>query len=123
MKIKQYDLGRWFGLYYTELQNSLSIVGLFSSLVGLTVLWAVASTSIIYWVPWLTYPLFMGIVFFVVLFILPVVHYSFLYKTQQRFQSEQGYKHDNPFTRDMQQVKRDMAKIKAKLGITDDEGN
>src|SRR3990172_3022118 len=116
--MKQFDLGKPFGAYYTQLQRSLSLTGVGQSLVGLTVLWAVASDDLQHWLPWLTYPLFMGIVFFAVMVAIPAVDYVFIYKTQQRFLNVQGYKHDNPFRSDLEIVKADLELLKAKLGIT-----
>lgn len=110
--MKQYHLGKWVGAYYTELTNSLGIVGMGSSLVNLTVLWAVASDKILSLFPWLTYPLFMGIVFFVVLVILPILDYTLLYKTRQAFQNRQGYAHDNPFKKDIEDVKTEIRKLR-----------
>lgn len=115
--MKQINLGKGFGVYFTELQNSMGLVGLGSSLMNLTVLWAVAGEQIRALIPWLNYPLFTGLVFLVVLVILPVIHWFFLYAAPQQVQSEQSYKHNNPFKSDIEQLKADIALIKKHMGI------
>ena len=120
MRIKQYNLGKWVGIYYSQLMNSLSIVGMGNSLINLTTLWAVANTTIVGWFPWLTYPLLMGIVFVIVLVILPVADYMLLYDTRQRYLNEQACKHDNPIMRELATVKDELALIKEHLGIKND---
>jgi ABC-type amino acid transport system permease subunit len=122
MKLKQYNLGKWVGVYYSELQNSLSIVGIVNSLVNLTVLWAVASKSIVYWFPWLNYPLFMIIVFAIVLAILPLADYILLYKTRQSFLNEQGWKHDNPVKWELDIMKKQMIKMCEKMNVEIEDG-
>jgi len=117
VRIKQYNLGKWVGIYYSQLMNSLSIVGMGNSLINLTTLWAVANTTIVHWFPWLTYPLLMGIVFVIVLVILPVADYMLLYDTRQRYLNEQACKHDNPIIRELGIMKRDLELIKNKLNI------
>ncbi len=118
--LKQYNTGKWFGAYYTELINSLGIVGIGNSLVGLTVLWVVASQSVTRFLPWLSYSLFIVVVFAVVLAILPLLHYIFMYKAIQGFQSEQSYKHMNPFKTDMDKIRHDLNLIKKRLDIKDE---
>lgn len=109
LKLKQLNLGKLVGAYYTELTYSLSLVGIGSSLVSLTVLWSVVDLRL--YVSWLTYPLFMGIVFFIVLVVLPMFDYFFLYRTRQAFLNRQGYV-DNPFKNDLADIKAEIALLR-----------
>jgi hypothetical protein len=117
VKIKQYNLGKWVGIYYSQLINSLSIVGIGNSLINLTTLWAVANKSIVQFFPWLTYPILLGAIFVIVLVILPVSDYAFLYSTRQRYLNEQACKHDNPIIKKLVAMEKDLVLIKNKLNI------
>ena len=109
--MKQFNLGRWPGAYYSQLINGLTIISVGSSIVNLTVLWAVTQDQIKRWFPWLNYALFLGIILFIVMVFLPLIDYMFLYKTRQAFLNEQGYKHKNPFREDIDLIKADLKEL------------
>lgn len=121
MRLRQYNLGKWLGFYYSELQNSLSIVGIVNSLVNLSVLWAVASKTIVIWFPWLNYPLFMGIVFATVMIVLPLADYTLIYKTRQTFLNEQGWKHGNPVKVQLDRMESAIVMLMKKNNVDDTE--
>lgn len=110
--MKQFNLGRWFGTYWVELQNSMGLVGLGTSLMNMTVFWAIVGVKVQEFLPWLSYPLFMGIVFFIVLVALPYLHWTFMYAAPQQVASEQSYKHNNPFKDDIDHLKDDTDHLK-----------
>lgn len=115
MKLKQYYLGKWAGVYYAELLNGLSMVGVANALVNLTVLWAVASKDIVYWFSWLTYPIYVAIIFTIVLIVLPLFDYMLVNKTRQAFLNDQTWRHDNPIKNKLDAIEEKQKLIEKQL--------
>lgn len=113
MKLRQHNTGKWIGglidaysrvSFFVSAVNTLMIIAMFYGMTAGP--WLVAR------IPWLTFPVFMSLAV-VGIVVAMVIAYAVLLPSSMSFFNEQFYKHNNP-------MKRDLDRIKERLGITDD---
>ena len=78
--------------------------------------YAVTREWLVQWIPWVTFPLFLGAIVTFYLCGMLVV-YKFLYAAYFAHRNNQEYKHKNPIRQDIADLQNDMEKIKKALKI------
>ena len=112
---KQYNI-KGIGSFINVFYLSLPIFGIATNVMEAGTFYGVQKTNIHHLAPWLSFQLFMAGIVVIGLIIL-VMFFKFVYPSYYKFLNEQSYKHNNP-------IKKDLDKIKEKLGIPlDDEGS
>lgn len=113
--MRQYNLGRWLGAYYTQLQYSASYM-VFINLTMLSVtMWASARAQIVDLLPWLTFPLFLAIALVLLLVVLPLFDYVFMMKSRMSYQNEQSWRHNNPANEILARVEEKLDRIQKEI--------
>ena len=105
------------GFVQVQISNSLFYLSLVNTLMlGFTFWYTSGSIIANKYAPWFTLWMFLslGVVFMVLVMIFD---YKVMYPSRQGFISRQAYKHVNPAVADLQQIKKDLKKIKDRLEI------
>jgi hypothetical protein len=119
--MKQYNIGWFFGLYWTQLQFSASYIGFISFAMVSTTMWVLAGKSLQELFPWLSFALFALLIFVSLFLIIPWLDYKFMQKTRQAYLNEQGWKHDNPTRLLLERMERRQIRICRQLGISEED--
>jgi hypothetical protein len=105
---KQYNI-KGIGTFINVLYLTAPILGIVMSIVNAITFYAVVNEYLHKIVPWLSLPLFIGLLMVGGLVLL-LLFYKFIYPSYYAFLNKQTYIHENP-------MQRDLDLIKKKLGI------
>ncbi len=113
--MKQYNIGRWVGAYYVQLQYSAGYLMFvnFTMLAG--TLWVTAQSQLQELVGWLTFPYFMGIALVGLFVVLPLCDYVFMMRARMSYQNEQSWKHENPALKKFDNITEELKAIRTEL--------
>lgn len=115
--VKQTKSNLWLGALQVQVSNSFFYLNMISTGMMILTFWYTAGYQIQgKYLPWLTLWLFIGVVA-VAFAAVMVLDYKFVYPSRQAFVNEQACKHNNPWMDEIMEVRKDIAKIKAKLEI------
>lgn len=105
------------GFIQVQITNSLFYVSIANTLMLSLTFWYTSGSIIAAkYAPWLTMWMFLS-VSIVLLAIVMILDYKLMYPSRQGFISTQAYIHANPAVTDLKEIKKDLGKIKEKLGI------
>lgn len=107
MKLKQFNLGRWFGALRIHAQSAQFYV----ALIQLFLVAAAAIRTIQEWFDWVTYP--MLIIALITIYLLAILFdHIFVYKSVISYTTGQAYIDENPAVRDLKHIKRELSELK-----------
>ena len=110
--MRQYNLGRWLGLYKVQLIRSQTYYGFVTGLFAAVA----ARAQLSVWFPWLSFPLIL-LLMFVGLHLLMILDHVLIKRSEYAHQAEQSYIPENPVVVDIQALRADMDKVKQVLRI------
>jgi hypothetical protein len=119
MKIRQIKIPAWIGGLQVQFGNSLAYLTIVNTfMLGMT-FWYTAGYQIAStYAPWANLWLFLSVCAVVAALVM-VFDYTVMYPARQSFINSQACKHNNPWMDEILEQKKDIAKIKIKLGIED----
>jgi DMSO reductase anchor subunit len=115
--LKQKNL-KGIGAFIEIAYFCMPLFGAVSYIMGAITMYAVVYPYVHPVVPWLTMPLFFGIILVCGLSVM-TLFYLFVYPSWWAFKNSQEYKHDSLLRKDLETIKAQNVSIMAKLGVTD----
>ena len=113
--VKQYNIGKWFGAYYTQMQYSAGYMVAVNFVLLATTVWATSQTQIRALTKWISYPLFISVALFFIFVVLPTFDYMFMMKPRTIYQNSQGWIHDNPTNKELKLLRGEIEALRKEL--------
>ena len=115
--LKQYSIGVSVGGVKDLLQRSLFYVTAINFFLLIITSWGIILRDhIAQYISWFTFPVFVGLLVFVILFAM-LIEYKFILPATWKFINRQRYQHGEPLKSDLQKVLDRLDRIEKALGV------
>jgi len=109
---KQYNTGSWIGGAKDLLGRSLFYVGVINfALLAVTAYHTTLRDVLSVWIPWLTFPIFMGALIAIVLASM-VIEYKLILPSTIAYLNSQSYKHQSLLRMQLDRIEKTLADMK-----------
>lgn len=120
IKIPQYNLGKlghYGAMYFLQLQNSSSYIGIVNYFLLASTFWSTSQDSIKAYIPWMSFPLMFVFAVLILFILLPLLDYMFVRKSVYAAQNIQACEAGHPL---LEEILANQKLIMEKLGIRSD---
>jgi hypothetical protein len=114
---RQYNV-KGIGSFINVFYMSLPIFGVLTNIMEAGTFYGVQKTNIHHIASWMSFPIFLGIVIVLGLFVI-LFFFKFVYPSYYAFLNRQSYIHQNPMQKDLEELKINQKEIMKHLGIED----
>lgn len=120
--IPQYNLGKlgyYVAMYFLQLQNSSSYIGVVNYFLLAGTFWSTSQESIKAYIHWMNFPLMFLTAILFLFIILPIFDYMFMRKSIYSAQNKQACEAEHPMMVAFRAITNNQKEIMTQLGIQD----